>query len=149
MENVMNNADAQVNVFLDSNVIFSICWSGVEKSRSWMLYELQRDGVFSLFVSQLVHDEALHNLKIRRTAGIKLFNELMRETTLLPDIAPTVRNADIDALPEKDGVILATAISSNMNFFLTGNTRDFRQLYHKKISGTMVLTPADFLNRNF
>jgi len=34
-----------------------------------------------------------------------------------------------------------------MDFFLTGNTRNFRGLYRRRIGRTLVLSPREFLNR--
>ncbi len=53
------------------------------------------------------------------------------------------------ALPEADRIILSTAIYNDMNFFLTGNTKDFSKLYRKKINKTMILMPREFLLKNF
>lgn len=136
-----------MKVFLDSNVIFSICWSGKEKSRSFLLYELQKRGFFRIFVSQLVHSEAGFNLKTRKPEGMPLFEELMRETELVSDVFASTNRKEILSLPDNDRIIFSTALFHGMDFFITGNTRDFKHLYHKKILKTTVLTPGDFLNR--
>jgi hypothetical protein len=36
-----------------------------------------------------------------------------------------------------------------MDFFLTGNDRDFSKLYNQKVARTLILRPADFLYKNF
>jgi predicted nucleic acid-binding protein len=138
-----------MKVFLDSNVIFSICWSGKERSRSYLLYELQKDGFFRIFISRLVHNEARFNLETRKPEGVRLFEELMRETEVLPDVSAATKSRELLSLPENDRIILSTAMYHEMDFFLTGNARDFKNLYHRKITKTTVLTPADFLNRKF
>jgi len=136
-----------MKVFLDSNVIFSICWSGKEKSRAFLLYELQKRGFFRVFISQLVHSEAGFNLKTRRPEGITLFEELMSETELVSDVSTSTNRKELLSLPDNDRIIFSTALFHGMDFFITGNTRDFKRLYHKKILKTTVLTPGDFLNR--
>ena len=136
-----------MKVFLDSNVIFSICWSGKEKFRSFLLYELQKRGFFRIFASQLVHSEAGFNLKIRKPEGMPLFEELMRETELVSDVSASTNRKELLSLPDNDRIIFSTALFHGMDFFITGNTRDFKHLYHKKILKTTVLTPGDFLNR--
>jgi len=138
-----------MKVFLDSNVVFSICWSGKEKSRSYLLYELQKDGFFHIFISHLVHNEAVFNLKTRKPEGLPLFEELMTETEELPDVSAATGSKELLALPENDRIILSTAMYHGMDFFLTGNARDFKDLYHRKMSKTTILTPGDFLNRKF
>lgn len=138
-----------MKVFLDSNVIFSICWSGKVKSRSYLLYELQKEGFLSIFISRLVHDEARFNLEARRAAGAPLFEDLMRETEIVPDVSAATDRKEIVSLPDNDRIILSTALFHRMDFFLTGNTRDFKSLYHNKIMQTTILTPGDFLNKKF
>lgn len=136
-----------MKVFLDSNVIFSICWSGKEKSRAFLLYELQKMGFFRIFASQLVHNEAWFNLKTRKPEGMPLFEELMHETELVSDVSASTTREELLSLPDNDRIIFSTALFHGMDFFITGNTRDFKHLYHKKILKTTVLTPGDFLNR--
>ena len=136
-----------MKVFLDSNVIFSICWSGKEKFRSFLLYELQKRGFFRIFASQLVYSEAAFNLKTRKPEGMQLFEELMRETELVSDVFAFTNKKELLSLPDNDRIIFSTARFHGMDFFITGNTRDFKHLYHKKILKTTVLTPGDFLNR--
>ena len=138
-----------MKVFLDSNVIFSICWSGREKSRSYLLYELQKEGFFHIFISRLVHNEARFNLETRRSEGLALFKELMRETETVSDVSATTDRKELVSLPDNDRIILSTALFHKMDFFLTGNTRDFKSLYHGKIMKTTILTPGDFLNKKF
>ncbi|MBI4685887.1 MAG: hypothetical protein HY755_11920 [Nitrospirae bacterium] len=139
----------KVKVFLDSNVVFSICWSGKEKSRSYLLYELQKMGFFDIFISRLVHDETKFNLEIKRVEAIPFFEELIRHSTIIPDIASSAGEDEAALLPDNDRIIFSSAVFHRMDFFLTGNRRDYSRLYHKKISRTIVLTPADFLNKRY
>lgn len=138
-----------MKVFLDSNVIFSICWSGKGKSRAFLLYELQENGFFHIFISQLVYNETRFNLETRRPEGVPLFEELMRETEMVPDVSASTSRKELLSLPDNDRIILSTALFHGMDLFLTGNSRDFNSLYHKKIIKTTILTPGDFLNRKF
>ena len=133
--------------FLDSNVIFSICWSGKEKSLSYLLYELQKEGFFRIFISRLVHDEARFNLETRRSEGMPLFKDLMRETEMVSDVSAVTGRKELVSLPDNDRIILSTALFHRMDFFLTGNTRDFNSFYRNKIIKTTILTPGDFLNK--
>lgn len=139
----------EVKVFLDSNVIFSICWFGRLKSRSYLLYELQGEGFFRIFISRLVQVEARFNLETRRSAGLNLFEELMQKTEIVPDIFAVTDRKELVSLPENDRIIISTALFHRMDFFLTGNTNDFKVLYHNKIMQTTILSPADFINRKF
>lgn len=139
----------KVKVFPDSNVIFSICWSGKKKSRSYLLYELRKKGFFNIFISQLVHDEARFNLITRKAEAMPFFEELVKHSNIIPDIAASIYEYEIASLPDNDRIIFSSAVFHGMDFFLTGNSRDYSRLYHKKISRTTALAPADFLNKGF
>ena len=139
----------KVKVFLDSNVLFSIAYSGKSRSRSYVLYELQRQGYINLHISNLVREEVLFNLQEKRQEAIELIRELLQSTVVLPDISLDLAAAGISRLPENDRLILGTAVFHEMDYFLTGNIRDFKMYYRNKISRTTILSPRDFLNRKF
>ena len=139
----------KVKVFLDSNVLFSIAYSGKEASRSYVLYELQRQGHVNLNISNLVREEVLFNLQEKREEALELVTELLQTTVVIPDISLDLAAAGVSRLPENDRLILGTAVFHEMDYFLTGNNRDFKKYYRKKISRTMILSPRDFLNRKY
>ena len=138
-----------MKVFLDSNVVFSICWSGKERSRSYLLYELQQRGFFHIFISRLIHDETKFNLETKKVEAVPLFEELMLESEMVSDIAFSAVSSELAALPDNDRIILSTAVFHRMDFFLTGNSRDYKHIFHKKILQPRALTPADFLNKRY
>ena len=137
----------KVTVFLDSNVLFSVAWTGREKSRSAILFELQSLGFVRLFISRLVLEETMSNLRGKRPEAIPFFEELSGEVEVVPDLVIEGEDRRLKELPENDRVILSTAVAHGMDFFLTGNTRDFRGLYRRRIGRTLILTPGEFLNR--
>jgi predicted nucleic acid-binding protein len=139
----------KVKVFLDSNVLFSLAYSGKETSRSYVLYELQRQGHVNLNISNLVREEVLFNLQEKREEALVLVRELLQTTVVLPDISLDLAAAGLSRLPENDRLILGTAVFHEMDYFLTGNIRDFKRYYRNRISRTMILSPRDFLNRKF
>lgn len=138
-----------MKVFLDSNILFSICWSGKEISRSGLFFDLQRQGHIQLFISRLVHDETSFNLQTKKPESIPLFNQLVSELTLLQDNFGLTANQLIMRLPLNDRVIFMSAMVQGMEYFITGNSRDFLALYGERIKGMMTLRPTDFLNKNF
>jgi predicted nucleic acid-binding protein len=137
----------KVTVFLDSNVLFSVAWTGREKSRSAILFELQSLEFIRLFISRLVLEETMSNLRGKRPEAIPFFEELSGDVEVVPDLVVEGEDRRVKELPENDRVILSTAVAHGMNFFLTGNTRDFRGLYRRRIGRTLILTPREFLNR--
>ena len=137
----------KVTVFLDSNLLFSVAWTGWEKSRSAILFELQSLGFIRLFISRLVREETMSNLRGKRPEAIPFFEELSGEVKVVPDLVVEGEDRRLKELPENDRVILSTAVAHGMDFFLTGNTRDFRGLYRRRIGRTLILTPREFLNK--
>ena len=81
----------KVKVFLDSNVLFSIAYSGKETSRSSVLYEIQRQGHVNLNISNLVREEVLFNLQEKREEALELVREAEASARLSPETAAKVR----------------------------------------------------------
>jgi predicted nucleic acid-binding protein len=140
--------EKKLTVSLDSNVLFSIAYSGTDRSRSYLLYELQDAGDIEIYISNLVKEEAIFNIKIKKPAASPFLSTLIRHTTVLEDILVNM-NIPIQMLPDNDKIILSTAIHNGMEYFITGNERDFRDLYQKRFYRTTVLKPAEFLCRRF
>ena len=136
---------APLTVFLDSNVLFAIAWSGPDKSRSFLLYELQGQEAVKLFISRLVMEETLHNVTNKKIEQRRFLEKLLDQTIILPDVLAPDINPELALLPVNDRIILATAIQHRMEFFLTGNDRDFFSLYGRRIKQTLILKPSDFL----
>lgn len=74
---------------------------------------------------------------------------MIPKINLLADVFIKFKTGLLEMLPENDRVILTTALYYEMDFFLTGNTRNFKDLYNRKIGKTLILKPADFLHRVF
>jgi predicted nucleic acid-binding protein len=141
--------EKKIKVFLDSNVLFSIAYSGKEKSRSYLIYEIQGMGIIQVCLSKLVREETLLNIRIKKPDSESLLKELIEKSKILGDIAADLKLGAIRKLPQNDRIILTTAIYHKADIFVTGNEKDFRKLYRKKVFNTMVLRPIDFLNMNF
>ncbi|WP_297058807.1 PIN domain-containing protein [Thermosulfurimonas sp.] len=136
-----------LTVFLDSNVLFSIAYSGPERSRSYLLFELEKKGRLRLYISELVFRETAVNLRLKRPEQEPFLKKLLSRLTILPD--QPLGLPQLGFLPLQDRLILETAISNGLQFFLTGNRRHFGPLYGRKIKDTRVLSPAEFLHRRF
>lgn len=141
--------EKKLKVFLDSNVLFSIAYSGKGKSRSYLLFELQKLGFIDIYISKLVKKETIFNLNRKKPKNISFFKKLIPKINLLADVFIKFKTGLLEMLPENDRVILTTALYYEMDFFLTGNTRNFKDLYNRKIGKTLILKPADFLHRVF
>ena len=132
----------KISIFLDSNVLFSVAYSG-ERSTSYILFELREKGLINIFISNLVVLETANNLQDKKPERLGLLKGLMDRTTILDDVV--VDLPVLSSLPTADRIILSTAVAYGIKYFLTGNTRDFKDLYGKTISKTVVLKPRDFL----
>ena len=141
--------ERQIRVFLDSNVLFSIAYTGKDKSRSYLIYEIQALGMLKVYLSHLVCEEALFNIRRKRPDAEQLLNELIHRSKVLGDIAADLKHSEILRLPQNDRIILSTAVYHKADVFVTGNGKDFKNLYHKRVAGTLILKPVDFLNMNF
>jgi len=141
--------ERQIKVFLDSNVLFSIAYMGKERSRSYLVYEIQAMGRLKVYLSRLVSEEALFNIRRKRPEAEQLLKDLIHRSKVLGDIAADLKRAEITKLPRNDRIILSTAVFHKMDVFVTGNDRDFKNLYRTKILGTLILKPVDFLNMEF
>ena len=140
--------ERQIKVFLDSNVLFSIAYTGKDRSRSYLIYEIQALGRFKVYLSDLVCEEALFNIRRKKAEAEQLLKELIQRSKVLGDISADLKHAEIRKLPQNDRIILSTAVYHKADVFVTGNEKDFKNLYHKKILGTLILRPVDFLNMN-
>jgi predicted nucleic acid-binding protein len=141
--------ERQMRVFLDSNVLFSIAYTGKDKSRSYLIYEIQALGMLKVYLSHLVCEEALFNIRRKRPAAEQFLNELIHRSKVLGDIAADLKHAELRKLPQNDRIILSTAVYHKADVFVTGNEKDFKNLYHKRVLGTLILKPVDFLSRDF
>ena len=78
--------ERQIKVFLDSNVLFSIAYTGKEKSRSYLIYEIQALGMVNVSLSSLVCEEALINIRRKKPDGERLLHKLIRKSKILVDV---------------------------------------------------------------
>jgi predicted nucleic acid-binding protein len=134
-----------LTVFLDSNILFSIAWSGAETSRAYLLFELQQKSILRLFISPLVMEEALSNITSKKPTAMPFLLELIKNTTLVPDGICSISDDRVRNLPDNDRILLQTAIAHGIGWFITGNGRDFKPLYGCRIGRTMITTPRNFL----
>ena len=141
--------EKKIKVFLDSNVLFSIAYTGKEKSRSFLIYELQVPGVLKVYLSNLVCEEALSNIRRKKPEKEDLLHELIAGSKVLGDIVADLKHSELRKLPLNDRIILSTAVYHKMDVFVTGNDKNFCNLYRTKVLDTLILKPVDFLNLGF
>lgn len=133
-------------IFLDAKVLFSMAYSGQEKSRSYLLVELKKAGIIGLVTSHIALEEAIRNLELKKPSALKILKNILDSVKILQDIPiENVECNNIYSLPLDDRFIFATAVWYKVDYFLTGNIRDFQHMMNKVICGVKVMKPADFL----
>ena len=137
--------EKKIKVFLDSNVLFSIAYTGRTKSRAYLLFELQEIGMSEVYLSPLVSEEASLNIRLKKPEKLGFLSDLITRSNIVDNILLSTEHPLMKDLPQNDRIILMTAVYHGMDFFLTGNEKDFFNLYNKRIDRTFILKPADFL----
>ena len=127
-----------LRVYLDSNVLFSASLD--ESSRFldfWRLHEV------TPVVSQYAIGEVTQNIKFSGHDA-RLAN-LLKGTEIVSDADSRMIPSDV-RLVSKDQPILAAAIAASVDYLATGDKNHFSHLYSRRISGVLLISPADFLD---
>ncbi len=131
-------------VFIDSNVFIAAIISELQGSYPSLIIKLGKLNLIELFISNLVEIEVRKNLTIKKPEILRLFDEVLKDFHKLEDVYIPLR--ELENLSEADKIILSTAIYNKIDYFITGNTRDFKTLYGKKIINTTIVTPKEFFD---
>lgn len=131
-------------LFIDSNVLFAAVFTGLKGSYPSLIIQLGRLNFFELYISRLVEAEVKRNLSKKKPDNLKLLSEVLEGIYKLSDVCLPLK--ELETLTKPDKIILSTAIYHNMDFFITGNTRDFHYLLGRKIINTRIVTPKEFFD---
>ena len=124
-------------LFLDANVLFSAAWGNPDFGSLW---EKAASGSLLLLASPHVIGEVRRNLK--DPTRIRKFETLLEHVTLTQDPFPAPECPV--ALPAKDRPVLLAAIAAGATHLLTGDRKDFGPYFRKRISGVLILPPAEY-----
>ncbi|GLI53347.1 PIN domain-containing protein [Thermodesulfovibrio yellowstonii] len=130
-------------VFIDSNVLLAAIISGFQGSYPSLIIKLGSLNLIELFISNLVEIEVRKNLTIKKPENLRLLDEVVEDFHKLEDVYIPLR--ELENLSEADKIILSTAIYNRVDYFITGNTRDFKTFYCKKIINTTIVSPREFV----
>ena len=136
-----------LRLFCDTNVLFSFVYSYPKDSISGVIFDLHKKEKFDIYISELVRLEALKNISLKAPSKVELLYSTIKTITILENISPPA--SFYPDMPLNDRVILYTAISSKVEVFITGNSRDFSNLYHRKLEKTLILPPRDFVEKKW
>jgi len=137
----------RLKVFLDSNVFFAALYMDMKGSYPSIILRLAQEHCFDLYFSTLVELEVKHNIAKKLPQKRFQVDSLFKNFKKLEDVS--LELSLLKRLSEKDRIIISTAIYHRMNYFVTGNTKDFSYLLGKKIDQTFVLAPKNFCLREF
>jgi predicted nucleic acid-binding protein len=133
-------------VFLDANVLIAGAASRGGASRAVMM--MAEAGLFHVVVSRQVLDEAERNLRRKLPRGLPVFAEILGHIHLeiVDDPAPQSFARWLDCIEDKDAPIVEAAVTANVDYLLTLNSRDFTPTVADR-SGLTIWTPAQFVER--
>lgn len=131
-------------IFADANVLIAGADSRSGASRAVLM--LAETGLFRLVVCPQVLDEAERNLRRKLPQALPIFSEMMAVLNLeiVPDPSPAAFARWLPIIEAKDALILAAAVQSNADRFLTLNTKDFTPQVAAQ-TGLHIQTPAQFI----
>lgn len=133
-------------VFLDANVVFSAAYTN--RGAIHRLFDVanKRKDV-SFIVTGYVLAEARANLRRKAPSRLSELETLLDSITVLKEPPPRLVEELAPLVPDTDDApILAGAISGEAELLVTGNERDFRDLYGTQVRGVLVLRPRDALD---
>ena len=125
-------------IFLDANVLFSAAYrpeAGI--TRLWALKNVE------LITSDYAAEEARVNLS--KEDQWQRLQELLKSVRIVVGLAPLPRSF---TLPEKDQPILQAALQAQATHLLTGDKRHFGKFFGRRLSGILILPPADYLHQH-
>ena len=122
-----------MRVFLDANILFSA--SNTQSNIAKFLKFASSKHEF--ITSYYAYAEAERNIILKRPIWQSGFNTLSKSITVVVD--SKLPDGISVTLAEKDIPILATAITTQCDYLLTGDKRDFGHLYNTKIADVTVV----------
>lgn len=133
-----------MRIFLDANVLFTAAHN--PRGKAAFIIELAATGAFKLSTSSYAREEAERNIVAKYPACADVFNQLLRDITVIPITSLSAVCPEI--LPAKDAPIFAAAVHGRSTHLLTGDTRHFGPLMNKPdlCGGLIVQTVAEFLD---
>ncbi len=131
-------------VFADSSVL--IAGAGSRSGASRAVLTMAEIGLFKLVVSRQVLDECERNLRKKLPAALPLFAELLAAINLEIIADPSAEEVSRweSLIEAKDAPILAAAVVTAPDRFLTLNPKDFTPAVADQ-SGLLIQSPGEFV----
>lgn len=132
-------------VFIDTNVWFS-AYYGSENCQT--IVNAHQNGDVVAVISSRVLAELVKNVKNKLPQHVPTIKNLL--TSAPPEITPNptdIPEALVPLVSPKDLPIFAAAMQADVDYFVTGNIKDFKRNARKKIGNITVLTPKEAVER--
>ena len=135
---------ATPKIFLGSNIWFSAFYHSQNCEKLIKAYKNKRVRVV---ISQQVLEESTRNIREKIPHQLSSFQNLILnnppEIVTDPDtIPPKIKNL----ISDEDQPIFISAIMAKVNYFITGNIKDFHVKKLEKITGIKILTPKEIVS---
>ena len=132
-------------VFLDSNVIFSGLYS--PKGAPGIILEHFTKGSISVAISQQILEEVIRTIKEKLPDALPALRRLLVSTP--PEVRADPKMEEIERWAGKlhvaDAAILAAAVASQPDYFITGDNHFIENPGIAEETGLHIVTPAQFL----
>jgi len=128
-------------LFLDTNVWFSAFHGSANCTK---LLKAHTQGIFIAVISQQVIEEAVKNIREKMPVLLPRFEQFMMENPPQVVTNPGKINSKIVKLVDrKDQSLFTAAISDKVDFFVTGNIKDFSVEKLEAKTGIKTITPRE------
>jgi uncharacterized protein len=123
-----------MTIFLDANILFS---AALPASRMGLLLAVLFDHA-KCITNPYAVEEARRNLELKAPKALPQLRQIVAQCTLVGGIEFAT---DEVKLKQKDLPILGGAIDGQATHLLTGDERDFGELFGKTIHGVKIVAP--------
>jgi putative PIN family toxin of toxin-antitoxin system len=139
--------ESKLRVFLDANVIFSGLHSPL--GAPGRILEHYVNGRITAVISQQVLEEVIRTVHKKLPNAASLLKELLTNAPpeIVADPPPRLLQTPAQEFSPGDAAVLAAAISSKPDYFVTGDGDFLRKRAVIEKAGLPILTPAEFLKR--
>lgn len=133
-------------VFFDANGLITGAASHSGASRAAMT--MAEAGLFRMVVSRQVLDEAERDLRRKLPRGLPVLTEILGHVHLEIVDDPSAQSFArwLDCIEDKDAPIVEAAVTADVDYLLTLNSRDFTSAVAARL-GLAILAPAQFVER--
>lgn len=130
-------------IFIDTNVWFSAFLSS---KKPLVIIQAHINDHIEGTLSETVLSELVRNVRKKAPQNLKDLEKLLSNTP--PTIVPkpvTIDQATEKYVHQKDRIIFQAAVNAKVEYFVTGNLKDFDAAPLKKKCGILVCSPAQLV----